>query len=134
MALNSTRVLLIDDDGGIREAVAGYLEEQGAKVVKAHSAVDALGYLDARSALHLTDRLVVVLDLMMPTMDGQAFLAALRTRPACADLPIIVMSAQPWARFEALGTLPQVAAVIKKPFAIAELDAALAKAARRYTT
>jgi CheY-like chemotaxis protein len=64
----------------------------------------------------------VVLDLMMPVMDGRAMLQAMRADPSLRDVPVVVMSAAP-ALFAELPVLPQ--AFLQKPF---DIDAMVATA------
>jgi two-component system, NtrC family, sensor kinase len=82
------RVLLIDDDDVARRSVRLALEPIGWKVAEAengHVALEALA--DARPD-------VIILDLMMPKMDGFEFLDELRGRPGWRDIPVVVLTAR----------------------------------------
>jgi CheY-like chemotaxis protein len=80
-------VLVVDDDPDILEAICDILVCEGYRVARARHGLEALAEVDAeRPAL-------VLLDLMMPVMDGLAFAQTIRGRPAVADLPIVVISA-----------------------------------------
>jgi CheY-like chemotaxis protein len=80
-------VLVVDDDPDILEAICDILEAEGYRVARARHGGEALDRVDAeRPAL-------ILLDLMMPVMDGVSFAQALRTRPAARDVPIVVISA-----------------------------------------
>ena len=82
------KVLLVDDDFGILDAIADFLEEEGFSVVSASNGIDALNRL--RSGLHVD---VVVLDLMMPLMDGWSFRVEQLADPALRDTPVVIVSA-----------------------------------------
>ena len=81
-------VLVVDDDYDLRETMRDVLEEQGYLVNTASNGQEALDRLrDGESPE------VVVLDLMMPVMDGWHFLDELERDSALADIPVVVMSA-----------------------------------------
>jgi CheY-like chemotaxis protein len=106
-----TRVLVVEDDFDIRSAVAESLFDEGYTVVTARDGLEALN-IASLSPPH-----VIVLDLMMPTMDGWTFLARCRAQPWCREVPVVVMSAAHALRMagERLRDLG-VRAVIPKPF------------------
>jgi CheY-like chemotaxis protein len=80
-------VLVVDDDPDILEAICDILEGEGYRVARARHGLEALLRVEAeRPAL-------ILLDLMMPVMDGVAFSHELRLRPAVRDVPIVVISA-----------------------------------------
>lgn len=97
-------ILVIDDDPDIREALGGVLELEGYSVQAFGDAREALAWLDAGHAPAL-----VLLDLMMPGMNGWQFLAALEERPRLGKLPVVVLTG---AR-ESNGL--HVSALLKKP-------------------
>lgn len=80
-------VLVIDDTPDCREPVARLLRYTGHPTATAASGPEALAYL----AAHRPD--VILLDLMMPEMDGVSFLRILRSNPQWRDLPVIILSA-----------------------------------------
>ncbi|MEP7125510.1 MAG: response regulator, partial [Byssovorax sp.] len=81
-------VLIVDDDYDLRETMRDVLEEEGYLVNTASNGQEALDLLrDGESPE------VVVLDLMMPVMDGWHFLDELERDGALADIPVVVMSA-----------------------------------------
>ncbi len=84
----SCNVLLVEDDFETREVMARTLEKGGWSVSEAGDGQEALGVLDA------TKPRLILLDLMMPVMDGFDFLAAMRARPDCHDIPVIVVTAK----------------------------------------
>jgi CheY-like chemotaxis protein len=81
------RILLVEDDEGVREALAELLSAEGYRVDCARDGREALGFAAVvRPAL-------IVLDLSMPVMDGWAFRAAQLADPRLASVPVIVLSA-----------------------------------------
>jgi len=83
-----TRVLMVEDDGTQRERLRGWLEEEQWVVDEAANGRDALALLrDARPD-------VILLDLMMPEMDGFAVVAALQKEPRWRDIPVVVVTAR----------------------------------------
>ena len=82
------KVLLVDDDFGILDGLSDFLESQGFSVVPASNGIDALNQL--RSGLRVG---VIVLDVMMPMMDGWDFRAEQLADPSLRDIPVVVISA-----------------------------------------
>jgi CheY-like chemotaxis protein len=109
--LSLTRVLVVDDDAAIRSVVAELLEDDGYVVDTARDGVQALQRArDAPPA-------AILLDLMMPVLDGWGFVEACRQQRICLDVPVVVMSAahglsELTRRLQQLG----VRAVLAKPF------------------
>lgn len=100
-------VLIVEDDRNIRETLFDLLDESGYRV-------DSVG--NAKEALERAERGprpdVIVLDLMMPTMDGWQFRVEQRKRPRIADVPVVVISADVSAKAVAI----DADAFVKKPF------------------
>ncbi len=82
------RVLVVDDDGLARDMLREALGEEGWGVTEAENGRIAL----ERVAAAAPD--VILLDLMMPEMDGFEFLAALRSNPAWRPIPVLVLTAK----------------------------------------
>jgi CheY-like chemotaxis protein len=82
-------IFVVDDDRDIREAIQDTLEEEGFQV---EAASDGAAALDRLRALPV-EPCLVLLDLMMPVMDGWEFLAVRKTDPRLAAIPIAVISA-----------------------------------------
>jgi signal transduction histidine kinase/CheY-like chemotaxis protein len=83
-----TRVLLVEDDADQRERARGWLEGQQWIVQEAANGREAIALLkDAKPD-------VILLDLMMPEMDGFAVVAALQKEPRWRDVPVIVITAR----------------------------------------
>ena len=83
------RILLVDDDENIRDAFADALRFEGFAV---ESVVNGS---DARDRLRMfpNERWLVLLDLMMPVLDGEMFLQLRRDDPLLACVPVIVLTA-----------------------------------------
>ena len=112
------RVLVVDDDPVIRSTVAELLIDEGYEVEQAGDGAEALQLM--RGSMPNA----IVLDLMMPVLDGWAFVERCRALPDSADVPIVVMSAthglhETAERLHAMG----VRAVVAKPF---DVDALIA--------
>jgi two-component system, chemotaxis family, chemotaxis protein CheY len=111
-------VLVVDDDAVIRSTVAELLLDEGYDVDQA---------ADGAQALQLVFRSVpdaIVLDLMMPVVDGWAFVERCRTIEGAGEVPIVVMSAthglhESAELLHAMG----VRAILAKPF---DVDALIA--------
>ena len=100
-------ILLVEDDATIRELLCALLEHRGYTTTSAASGEEALAILRAKSC----PPGLIVLDLMMPAMDGYAFRAAQKEIPEMAEIPVAVMSAILDPRIDEL----EPAAVILKP-------------------
>jgi CheY-like chemotaxis protein len=80
-------VLVVDDDPDILEAICDILGTGSYRVARARNGLEALERVDAERPD------IILLDLMMPVMDGVTFAQALRQRPSVSDVPILVISA-----------------------------------------
>jgi CheY-like chemotaxis protein len=118
--VEAKRVLVVEDEEGIRTAVAEALADEGYAVVTATNGAEALQLVRA------TEPDAIVLDLMMPVMDGPAFLEACRREQRCAETPVLVVSAHRKLT-ELAATELRVDAFIPKPF---ELDVLLGAVGR----
>src|SRR6185503_9083161 len=82
-------VLVIDDDEGIREGIVDLLEEAGFAAVGACNGLEALNFLaDSKRVPAL-----ILLDLMMPILDGWTFCKVRQGIVALMEIPVIVISA-----------------------------------------
>lgn len=85
--------MVVEDDPDIRECVQLALEEEGFDVVTAANGAEAEAELE-----RMTEPCVMLLDLMMPVMSGPEFYDEMRSDPALAEIPVVVISADGNAR------------------------------------
>jgi CheY-like chemotaxis protein len=82
-------ILVVDDDRDIRDSLVELLEEHGYPAVGASNGVEALDILRGSAA----PPCLILLDLMMPVMDGREFREHQLENPAWTEIPVIVISA-----------------------------------------
>ncbi|MDB5302330.1 MAG: response regulator [Phycisphaerales bacterium] len=82
-----SRILIVDDMAGSREAMARLLQREGYETDTAHNGAEGL----VRLKEHKPD--LVLLDQMMPEVDGLTFLAGIRRFPKWKNIPVIMFSA-----------------------------------------
>ncbi len=117
----SARILLVEDDRDVRESIAEVLAEEGYRVSVAKTGVDALEQLGKSQRLPA----VIVLDLMMPVMDGWEFWSLQQNHREWASIPVVVISADTNAKDKASALRP--IACLRKPLDIDELLAILVR-------
>jgi CheY-like chemotaxis protein len=83
------RILIIDDEDDIRDAIAELLEAEGYNVVVARDGSEAIAHLAAGA--HGVS--LILLDLMMPNIDGWTFRRQQLADPSTAAIPVVIMSA-----------------------------------------
>ncbi len=115
----ATRILLVEDDSGIRDSVAELLELEGYDVSSVANGSDALEWLAREVAPD-----VLLVDLVMPVMGGGELLARVKADPRLASVPAILMTA---AMPTAQSPIPSADATLPKPF---DLEALLDVVAR----
>jgi diguanylate cyclase (GGDEF)-like protein len=120
-----TRVLLADDDADIRTFLEVTLQLAGFEV---RSAADGL---EAVAAVRADPPDVVLLDVMMPRMDGLAATRELRADPRTSDLPIILVTARALGMDKVVGLGEGADDYVTKPFDPDELVARIRAALRR---
>ena len=107
-------ILLVEDDTDTRDSMTLVLELESYQVVGAANGQEAMNHLRGNEGPCL-----ILLDLMMPVLDGWGFRAQQQQDPALADIPVVVVSAD--------GSVPQKAAslgaagYLKKPAEIEHL-------------
>jgi CheY-like chemotaxis protein len=82
-------VLIVDDDPGVRGLLVDLLEDEGYQVASAANGEEALALLRSGTARPC----VILLDLMMPVMNGWQFRGEQQSDPALASIPTLVLSA-----------------------------------------
>lgn len=117
----SRRILIVEDDPGIRNVLAEFLRLYGYEVRSAPDGTTGLAELAERGAD------VVLLDLMMPVVDGWAFRRDQLANPALARVPTVVITAS-YAEDADLAPLA-VERVLRKPLDFDVLLQAIADAA-----
>src|SRR3954469_13049651 len=84
-------VLVIDDDDGIREGIVDLLEEEGFAAVGAANGLEALNFL----AESKRTPALILLDLMMPVIDGWTFCKVRQGVAMLMEIPVVAISAAP---------------------------------------
>ena len=122
MAGNQRRdVLIVDDDPDIRDALGECLRYEGYGV---HAAVDGRDALDRLEFGLRPD--VILLDLMMPVLNGFDVLQALKNRPDWKTIPVVVVSANRGYEAE---DLEGAVSILRKPVNVDRLIAVVEQAA-----
>jgi two-component system chemotaxis response regulator CheY len=112
-------VLIVDDDIDALEALSFVLEDAGYDVLRASNGLEALGQLgDQRGACDL-----ILLDLMMPVMNGWDFRRKQMAIPALSGIPVVLMSAGARMACGDLGA----AGYVSKPVEVSDLLATIAR-------
>jgi CheY-like chemotaxis protein len=104
-------VLIVDDDRDIRETLGELLADEGFQVEASWNGQTALARLEEGFRPD-----VIVLDLMMPAMDGLTFRAQQRKNPALAHIPVVGLTAfpSPNADFECLTKPVRLATLVER--------------------
>jgi CheY-like chemotaxis protein len=105
-------ILIVDDDVDIRATLCDFLQDEGYSVGSVANGRDALTYLREHPATAL-----VLLDLMMPIMNGYQFRDEQKVDPSISEIPVVVMTARGKAEIADL----DVEHVLQKPFKLAKL-------------
>ena len=111
---NNSRVLVADDDQSIRQLVCTIIQREGLEVDSAGDGVEAI------DALRRHEYAVILLDLMMPRIDGFQVIEHLRTHPPAQKPVVLVITAYADQKFKEVDP-DVVAGVIRKPFEVADL-------------
>ena len=119
------KILAVDDDKEILNAIEIYLTNEQMKVYKASNGREALEILEKEPDMHL-----IIMDLMMPELDGIHTILKIRQDK---EIPIIVLSAKSEDKDVVLGLNIGADDYITKPFNFLELVARVKSNLRRYT-
>jgi len=117
MAEHTGQILLVDDEPGLREAVQAYLEDSGFIVRTASNAQEGWTLLQQE----IPD--VLISDIMMPQVDGHAFLAQVREDIRFKGLPVVFLTARGMTKDRIQGYQSGCDAYLPKPFDPEELVA-----------
>ena len=119
----TSHVLVVEDDRDLAELMSWVLQSAGFDVTTAYNGRTGL------AALERSPNSVVVLDLMMPDVDGVEFRARQQSVPATSAAPVLIVSARHDAA--AVAATLGVAGFLPKPFAPEELVDAVSRIALR---
>ena len=111
------KILLVDDEAGLREAVQAYLEDSGFTVEVASNATEGW------DKLQISTPDVIISDIMMPQVDGYQFLEQVRDDPRYKALPFVFLTARGMTSDRIQGYSSGVDAYLPKPFDPEELVA-----------
>lgn len=118
-------ILVVDDDREIVESISIFLSGENYNVIKAYNGIDALDII-SENDIHL-----IILDIMMPKLDGIKTLMKLRESK---NIPVILLSAKSEDADKILGLTVGADDYVTKPFNPSELVARVKSQLRRYTT
>lgn len=125
---DQNQLLLIDDDPNLILLVKDYLELRGYEVTTAKNGREALRVLE-KSIPHL-----IICDVMMPEMDGYAFVKRVRDNPQTSFLPVLFLSAKGQIQDRVTGLNTGADVYMIKPFEpdelVAQIEASLKQASR----
>ena len=113
----STVIMVVDDEPDIVTLLRFTLEQDGHAVSEAGNgqiALERLGLEPIKPELPLPD--LIILDIMMPVMDGYQLNMRLQTEPRAKDIPILVLTAKGQKMRDLFEMAPNVAAYVQKPF------------------
>lgn len=102
-------VLVVDDEDLTRQMISMFLKMDGLDAIEAENGVDALNQVSK----HQPD--AIILDVMMPEMDGITACQKLRANPATATIPILMLSGRSQIGAEEEGIEAGANAYMKKP-------------------
>ncbi len=123
------KILVVDDEGDILHFLELVLREKGYEVATASSGHEAL----TRAQMAKPD--LILLDIMMPQMDGWEVLKLLRVDDETSDIPVAMLSARTEAKDRVQGLQEGAVDYICKPFSLqdllAKIDAIFTEAGRR---
>jgi CheY-like chemotaxis protein len=106
--LNGTKtVMVVDDEEGICDTLRDVFEDEGYSVGVATNGRDALALLRQLSPKPC----IVILDLLMPVLDGNAVYRAMKADPLLSDIPVVISTSDP-------SRAPSGALIMRKPLSV----------------
>lgn len=112
-------ILIVDDDADVRECIGDALEAEGYRVTGASNGREALRLLKDGNV----QPDIILLDIMMPEMDGWAFRAEQRKDPGIASIPVVVFTA--YGSPKDVAQQLQATGFLRKPVRLEELLSAV---------
>ena len=113
MTRAAQRILVVEDDDDIRDTLREVLGAEGYEVEEAKDGLEAFAQLQHD---HVS---LILLDMMMPRMDGETFLASLKQKPELSHVHVVIISGNAQARDRA--TELSAEACLVKPFDLEDL-------------
>ena len=113
--MDTKRVLVVDDDADLVKMLKVRIEAEGYEFM---SSVDGKDMLDV---LKIKKPHIILLDIMLPTMDGYSALREMRKNEEYANIPVIILSAKEKKKVGDLFILEKIAFFVEKPFETKEL-------------
>lgn len=109
------RIMIVDDESGIRRVLTDLLEDEGYRVVAVRNGSEALNHLHTNVDLPC----LILLDMLMPEVSGVEFLSRLHAEAGLAHIPVVAMSGNLYLAqmSDALGA----ADYLPKPFDVEEV-------------
>lgn len=107
----ATKILIVEDDEDLHTLYGLYLQGQDYEILRAYNGQEAFELLERERPA------VIILDMIMPVMDGEEFYVRLRAEKKILDIPVIIASVNDKISPKILN-LGKVYAVLKKPFSI----------------
>ncbi|HTL47316.1 MAG TPA: response regulator [Verrucomicrobiae bacterium] len=129
MSTNGQRkIMIVEDDEDLHVLYGLYLQGQDYEILRAYNGQEAFDILEKEKPR------LIILDMIMPVMDGEEFFVKLRTEKKIADIPVIIASVNDKISPKLLN-LGNIHAILKKPFTIETLvqhiEQALSNGAKR---
>lgn len=107
----ATKIMIVEDDEDLHTLYGLYLQGQDYEILRAYNGQEAFELLEKERPA------VIILDMIMPVMDGEEFYVRLRAEKKILDIPVIIASVNDKISPKILN-LGKVYAVLKKPFSI----------------
>lgn len=123
--LSGIKVLLVDDSNTIRRSGELFLTQEGCTVILSDDGFDCL----SKAVEHRPD--IILLDVMMPRLDGYQTCALLKNHPEFKDTPIVLITGKDKLTDQARGKLAGADQYLKKPFSKVKLMDAVLHHTRR---
>jgi len=109
------KILIIDDEEDIRKMLKIRLEQEGFTIVQASD-----GDIGAKTAEQEVPD-IIVMDIMMPNVDGYSCLKEVRSLPKTKDIPILMLSGKEEEKVRDLFAFQKISGYIEKPFELDDL-------------